>query len=208
MSSLATLYANPPDSARANTVFQVAGEFGRQLAANGGGGTGHGEGLVTILSGDTVQGGVYGTLFPESEPARVDVASADIEGLNAIEQVFGRVAEWLMPGSKSQVFPYAGDAPLAAGLDLSRMFRARVEPGIRPIGLRCATSDEKRRNAAIVSRCKISKNFPTPFLVGFLEFLTVCRPAILVDRPMSMIIRVIARALKTGPNLAGLKGYP
>ena len=54
--ALATLYANLPDSARANTVFQIAGEFGRQLAANGDGGTDHGEGLVTILIGDAVQG--------------------------------------------------------------------------------------------------------------------------------------------------------
>jgi len=122
--ALATLHANLPDDARANTVFVVGGEFGRQLAANGGGGTDHGEGLVTIVIGDAVQGGVYGTMFPEEELARFHVDSAQIKGVNAIEHVFGRIADWVMPGSKAQVFPNIASAPLEAGVDLSGMFRA------------------------------------------------------------------------------------
>ena len=102
-------------------VFQVNGEFGRQLAANLGGGTDHGEGLVTLLIGDPVQGGVYGTMFPEDELARFRVDSAQIKGVNAIDHVFGRVADWVMPNSKAQVFPNAANAPLEAGVDLSGM---------------------------------------------------------------------------------------
>lgn len=122
--ALATLYGALRPDVRANVVFQVGGEFGRQLAANLGGGTDHGEGLVTLLIGDAVQGGVYGTMFPESELALFRVESAQIEGVNAIDHVFGRVADWLMPGSKAQVFPHAASAPLEAGLDLSGMFLA------------------------------------------------------------------------------------
>ncbi len=122
--ALATLYAALPPAVRANVVFQVGGEFGRQLAANLGGGTDHGEGLVTILIGDAVVGGVYGTMFPDSELARLRQDSAQIEGVNAIDHVFGRVAEWVVPGSKAQVFPNAASAPLEAGLDLSGMFSA------------------------------------------------------------------------------------
>ncbi len=122
--ALATLYANLREDVRTNVVFQVAGEFGRQLAANLGGGTDHGEGLITLLIGDPVQGGVYGTMFPENELARFHVDSAQIEGVNAIEHVFGRVADWVMPNSKAQVFPNAANAPLEVGLDLSGMLRA------------------------------------------------------------------------------------
>ena len=122
--ALATLYNALQENVRANLVFQVGGEFGRQLAANLGGGTDHGEGLVTLLIGDAVQGGVYGTMFPESELARFSVESAQIEGVNAIEHVFGRVADWVMPGAKAQIFPNAASAPLEAGLDLSGMFHA------------------------------------------------------------------------------------
>ncbi len=122
--ALAALYANLREDVRANVVLQIGGEFGRQLAANGGGGTDHGEGLITILIGDAVQGGIYGTMFPEEEMARFQEDSAQIQGLNAIDHVFGRVAEWVMPGSKAQVFPNAANAPLEAGVDLSGMFRA------------------------------------------------------------------------------------
>ena len=122
--ALAALYANLREDVRSSLVFQVGGEFGRQLAANLGGGTDHGEGLVTLLIGDPVQGGVYGTMFPEGELARFRVDSAQINGVNAIEHVFGRVADWVMPNSKAQVFPTAANAPLEAGVDLSGMLRA------------------------------------------------------------------------------------
>ena len=122
--ALATLYSSLPDDARANTVFLLGGEFGRQLAANGGGGTDHGEGLITLLIGDSVQGGVYGTMFPADELARFGEESAQITGVNAIEHVFGRVAEWIMPGTKTQVFPNSNGAPLEAGLDLSGLLTA------------------------------------------------------------------------------------
>ena len=125
--ALATLYSalgTQSADVRANTVFLLGGEFGRQLAANGGGGTDHGEGLISLLIGDSVQGGVYGTMFPEGELARLGEESAQIEGVNAIEHVFGRLAEWVMPGSKAQVFPTADGAPLEAGLDLSGLLHA------------------------------------------------------------------------------------
>ena len=125
--ALATLYnelGNIGAQTRANTVFLLGGEFGRQLASNGGGGTDHGEGLVNLLIGDSVQGGVYGTMFPEQELARFTEESAQIDGVTAIDHVFGRVAEWVMPGTKAQIFPNAANAPLEAGLDLSGLLHA------------------------------------------------------------------------------------
>ena len=125
--ALATLYSELGKvnaGVRANTVFLLGGEFGRQLASNGDGGTDHGEGLVSLLIGERVQGGVYGTMFPEEELARFAEESAQIAGVNAIDHVFGRIAEWVMPGAKGQVFPNASGAPLEAGLDLSGLLHA------------------------------------------------------------------------------------
>ncbi|MBX9607228.1 MAG: DUF1501 domain-containing protein [Gammaproteobacteria bacterium] len=116
--ALATLWSELPDAARARLVFVIGGEFGRQLAANGGGGTEHGEGTSMLVIGDSVAGGVYGTMFPDEEIARFRQASADIVGVNAIDHVFGRIAEWIAPGSKPLVFPDFANAPLESGLSL------------------------------------------------------------------------------------------
>lgn len=123
--ALAGLYAAlPPDAAR-NLTLVIGGEFGRQLKANGSNGTDHGSGTVIILIGEQVRGGVYGTMFPEEEIARITRSSADIEGRNAIDHVFGAVCEWLAPGSQGQVFPDFATAPLEPGLDLSQLFAGR-----------------------------------------------------------------------------------
>ena len=61
------LLQNLPVDARANTVFAFAGEFGRQIRANGDAGTDHGEGTYVILIGEGVNGGIYGDMYPEAE---------------------------------------------------------------------------------------------------------------------------------------------
>ena len=122
--ALATLWGLLDDAVRANLVLVIGGEFGRQLASNGGGGTNHGEGTTMIVIGDGVAGGVYGTMFPQEEIARLRQDSAEIIGLNGIDHVFGRVADWVVPGAKAQVFPNFASALLEAGLDLGGMMSA------------------------------------------------------------------------------------
>lgn len=110
----------PPD-VRANLVLVVAGEFGRQLRANGDNGTDHGRGNSVLLIGESVNGGVYGDMFPQSELARLTDASPDIEGLTAIDHVFGAACDWLTPGAGDQVFAGRTSAPIETGLDAAQL---------------------------------------------------------------------------------------
>jgi uncharacterized protein (DUF1501 family) len=117
------LYRNLSASAQQNLVFVLDGEFGRQIRSNGGNGTDHGEGNYIILVGNSVNGGVYGTMFPQRE---VDVLAQpnryynpDIQGLTAIDHAFGRTCDWVSPGSKSAVFPQFASKPIETGLNLA-----------------------------------------------------------------------------------------
>ncbi|MSR15816.1 MAG: hypothetical protein EXR86_14945 [Gammaproteobacteria bacterium] len=74
------------------------------------------------MIGDAVQGGVYGTMFPEEEIPQYAEDSADIEGRNAIDHVFGAACEWVAPGSKALVFPDHATAPQEAGANLNGLF--------------------------------------------------------------------------------------
>ncbi|HNN80699.1 MAG TPA: DUF1501 domain-containing protein, partial [Leptospiraceae bacterium] len=62
----------------ANSVLMFYGEFGRQLKANGDGGTDHGTGNFVLLVGGKVNGGVYGTLFPDKDKDNFDRSNRDI----------------------------------------------------------------------------------------------------------------------------------
>lgn len=105
-----------------NMVLVISGEFGRQLKANGGNGTDHGRGNAMIVISNRVRGGIYGEMFPEDELARLDIVSADITGRTAIDHVFGRVCDWVSPGTGSIVFPNRGSAILEPGVNLSGLF--------------------------------------------------------------------------------------
>jgi uncharacterized protein (DUF1501 family) len=120
------LYRNLSASAQQNLVFVLDGEFGRQIRSNGGNGTDHGEGNYIILIGNSVNGGVYGTMFPQRE---VDILAQpnryynpDIQGLTAIDHAFGRACDWVSPGSKSAVFPQFASKPIETGLNLTGLF--------------------------------------------------------------------------------------
>lgn len=118
---LESLWRNLPSDARANTVFALAGEFGRQIRANGDAGTDHGEGFYVLLIGEPVAGGVYGDPFPESELATLADPSPEIAGRTALDHVFGRLCDWMQPGSGDVVFPARAGAPIEPGLNLSRL---------------------------------------------------------------------------------------
>ena len=79
-----------------------------------------------ILIGNSVNGGVYGTMFPQRE---VDILAQpnryynpDIQGLTAIDHVFGRACDWVSAGSKAAVFPQFTSKPIETGLNLTGLF--------------------------------------------------------------------------------------
>lgn len=116
------LYQSLPGSVQNNLVFVFAGEFGRQLQANGGNGSDHGRGNSVIVVGNMVKGGVYGAMFPGEELDRLNVVSADINGLTEFDHILGRVSDWVLPGSGSVVFPNRASAAIEPGVNLSGLF--------------------------------------------------------------------------------------
>ena len=102
-------------------IILISGEFGRQLTANGDQGTDHGRGNNMIVVGPKVKGGLYGDMFPESEIEQYDQPGADIDGLTSIERLFGRIADWMQPGSSNLVSPKIEESDLEPGVDFSSL---------------------------------------------------------------------------------------
>jgi len=120
--SFDTLWKNLPGNVRKRVVFCFQGEFGRQLMANGENGTDHGRGNSVILIGQKVRGGIYGDMFPEDEISRLNRPSADINGLTAIDHVYGELCDWASPGAGDIVFPNRGNENAESGIRLDRLF--------------------------------------------------------------------------------------
>ncbi|WP_179958176.1 DUF1501 domain-containing protein [Chitinimonas arctica] len=121
--ALDTLWQSVEAASRQNMVLVLGGEFGRQLRANGAGGTDHGRGSHMIVIGENVRGGFYGNPFPTSELAKLGKQSPDIDGLTAIERVYASISEWVAPGAGSVVFPGVAGMPQEPGNALN-LFRA------------------------------------------------------------------------------------
>jgi uncharacterized protein (DUF1501 family) len=105
-------------------ILLIAGEFGRQLESNGDQGTDHGRGNIMLLIGPSVQGGLYGELFPGREIEKYGQPSADIDGLTSVEQLYGAIAEWMQPGSASQILPNYDQSDLELGVDFSSLLNS------------------------------------------------------------------------------------
>ena len=113
-------------------VYVFNTDFGRQLRANGDYGTDHGTGNYMILVGRSVNGGIYGEMFPTSEiqgaagDTRFDQQGADIEGRTSFERILAEACDWVEPGSGAAVFPDADASILEAGVDPGMLF----DPGV------------------------------------------------------------------------------
>jgi len=116
------LFQELPPDAIDNTVIVIAGEFGRQLKANGDGGCDHGRGNNMLVIGNAVNGGVYGQMFPQEELARLGDPTPDIVGLTELDHIFGEAADWVMPGSSASVFPDRSSAIIEPGISLANLF--------------------------------------------------------------------------------------
>ena len=102
-----------------NLVFYFASDFGRQLRANGSGGTDHGRGTYTLLMGRAVHGGVYGEMFPAQEVnpnteglIPMQAQGADIEGKTSTERILARACDWVEAGTSPATFPNAASADI------------------------------------------------------------------------------------------------
>ena len=120
--ALDALYQELPVDVLDKTVFVLGGEFGRQLRANGDNGTDHGRGTSILIIGNSVRGGVYGDMFPVGELARLDDSSPDISGLTTIDSIYGKICDWVQPGSGGLVFPDRSLSMIEDGVDLDSLF--------------------------------------------------------------------------------------
>ena len=108
-------------SVEAQSTFMISGEFGRQLKANGDGGTDHGRGNSVLLIGKQVKGGLYGELFPQTELDLFEKPGKDIAGQTEIEPVLAKLCEWLKPSSASAVVPKSSTRSVESGNGLDLM---------------------------------------------------------------------------------------
>lgn len=105
-----------------NMVVLIAGEFGRQLEANGDQGTDHGRGNQMFLIGPQVKGGLYGELFPTGEREKYGQPGADTDGLTSVERLYAAIAEWMQPGSAATVVPDYTNSDLESGVEPEALF--------------------------------------------------------------------------------------
>jgi len=127
--ALDTLYQELPNNISDQLVFVVAGEFGRQLKANGAGGTDHGRGNSLLIIGNQVNGtqadktsSVHGDMFPLAEMDRLNQSSPDIIGQTEIDHVLAPLCDAISAGAGDAVFPNRASRIKEAHFDMSGLF--------------------------------------------------------------------------------------
>jgi len=105
-----------------NSVIVISGEFGRQHKSNGDHGNDHGRGNSVIIIGGSLNGGMYGDPFPESEKADLMVKNADREGKTSMLKVYAQILEWQKSGLGAEVFGDLSTHSVESGVDLGSIF--------------------------------------------------------------------------------------
>ena len=107
------LWQSLGDADKNNMVITISGEFGRQIRDNGGNGTDHGRGNIMLVAGETVNGGVYGEMFPDGEIYKLNDPNEynpDIEGRTEFDHIYGSACDWVHGSSSNFVFPNRSSA--------------------------------------------------------------------------------------------------
>jgi len=124
-----SLAANLP-TASDNMTLLLAGEFGRKLRANEARGTDHGIGNSVLVIGKAVRGGLYGSMFPQSEVGGgtdnvygYENSGGEIRGLTALEHVYGVIAEHIQQGIGTAVSPRMNSVMVESAGLLTNLFR-------------------------------------------------------------------------------------
>ncbi|MBL4674424.1 MAG: DUF1501 domain-containing protein [Arenicella sp.] len=129
---LSALWHNLDTTSKQNITFVAAGEFGRQIRANGDFGTDHGAANIMLLIGEQVNGGVYGELFQDDEVEKYTdptLFTPDITPRTEFDHLFAAACDHISPNSGEVVFPrtsggYLGVAPQLESLGLfTNLFR-------------------------------------------------------------------------------------
>lgn len=130
LDALCSSLAAQHPSASDRMILLLAGEFGRKLRANGSRGTDHGIGNSVLVIGKAVRGGLYGSMFPQSEVGGgtgnvhgYDNAGGEIRGLTALEHVYGTIAEHIQPGIGATVSPRMNAVAVESPGLLANLFR-------------------------------------------------------------------------------------
>ena len=77
-----------------------------------------------IIFGESVRGGLYGDLFPQTAIQRYAKPNTDIEGKTSFEHVFGSVCDWVQSDTGNLVFPARPDAIIEDGVNLGTLLTA------------------------------------------------------------------------------------
>jgi len=105
-----------------NSVIVISGEFGRQHKSNGDHGNDHGRGNSVLVIGGSVNGGLYGDPFPESQKDDLLVKNKDIEGKTSMLKVYSSILDWQKSGLGDEVFGDLSAHIVESGVDLGSMF--------------------------------------------------------------------------------------
>jgi uncharacterized protein (DUF1501 family) len=103
------------------TTVIVSSEFGRQLKENGIEGKDHGHGNLMFVAGGSVNGGIHGEIFPESEIPLWDKVGGEIEGKTMGYEIFGKVVENIKPGLGKILFPVFGTGKIETDFNLYKI---------------------------------------------------------------------------------------
>jgi len=88
-----------------DTVIVINSEFGRQIKQNGSNGKDHGHGNILFVAGGSVNGGIYGDMFPDSEiPKFKSSKGYDIEGKTNGVAIYAKIADFISQGLGNTIY--------------------------------------------------------------------------------------------------------
>jgi uncharacterized protein (DUF1501 family) len=88
-----------------DTVIIINSEFGRQIKQNGSSGKDHGHGNLLFVAGGSINGGIYGDMFPNSEIEKFkSYRGYDIEGKTNGVSIYAKIADFISQGLGDTIY--------------------------------------------------------------------------------------------------------